>query len=1245
MEPNYTPQYEQAALPGASNQEQPLQIPVVGIGASAGGLVALKQFFTHMPAESGMAFVVILYLSPDYDSNLAAILQQSTAVPVVKVIEQVPVEANHVYVIPPTKHLAMLDGTIKLTKPAGPRRHQAPIDLFFRLLAETYGRNAAAIVLSGSGADGTIGAPRLKENGGLVLAQNPSEAEYDAMPRSLIATGLVDLVLPVAKMPDRLIGYWRNAQEVRLSVDEPERRESDEAMLPVDEPQRRESDEAMLRDIFAVLRTRTSHDFSQYKRPTVLRRIGRRMQVNLVTNLADYLAVLHTRPDEVQALLRDLLISVTNFFRDHEAWQTLEQAIPQLFAAKQASDFVRVWVVGCATGEEAYSIAMLLYEYAARHEQHPTIQIFATDIDEDAIGVARQGLYPDTIAVDITTERLQRFFTPEQDRYRIRKEIRDLVLFAPHNILRDPPFSKLDLITCRNLLIYFNRDMQEQVLHLFYFTLRPDGYLLLGASESTDGAPGMFSPTDKVQRVFQRRMIPTSVPNITPNLPFVGPARQPTVQRNSDLLTPSFSELDAYVLTHYGPAMMIVNEQYEIVYLARSAGQLLSYTDGTPSHNLLKSVHPDLRLELRTALFAAVQQAHRVETRRMQIEVAGEPRQIHVVVQPLDEPQWAHGYIAVIFHQMAGAGELIQPLAADAEPIMRQIEEELQRTKDQLRMTIEQYETANEEHKAANEELQAINEELRVATEELETSKEELQSVNEELLAVNQELKHKVDEVSQSNNDLQNLMASTEIGTLFIDRELRVKRYTPSARAIFNLIPSDINRPLSDVTNTLNYTQLAEDAAYVLETLSQIEREALSSNGNWYLARLRPYRTSEARIDGVVLTFVDITKRRQAEEHLRASEERLRLLIESVADYAIITIETEGCFNTWNTGAGRMFGYAEAEVLGKPLAMLSTPEDRAINLPAQEQQQALSEGRAASERWHVRKDGTQFFASCVMTPLRDGSVHGFVKIMRDLTDRKQHEDALQSAHESLEARVEERTSALAASNTALQAEIVQRTQAENARQGLIQQLVTVQEEERQRIARELHDQLGQQLSALRVGLAALHNLPQANAIARLQQLAAEIDEDVDRLALELRPSVLDDLGLVAALQQHVDEWVARYQIATDFQSTGEKQDRLAIAVEIVLYRMVQEALNNVVKHANAQHVSVILEQRPGQVQVIIEDDGQGFEPDGLAEAPDLQRKLGLLGMRERAALVGGTLTIESAAGRGTTVFIRIPLSV
>jgi two-component system, chemotaxis family, CheB/CheR fusion protein len=1326
---------------------------IVGIGASAGGLKALQQFFQHMRPDSDLAFVTILHLSPEHESNLAGLLQYHTAMPVMQVTEATRVERNHVYVIPPASHLSLSDGTLRLSKPQRLHGQHVAIDLFFRTLAETHGPNAAAVVLSGTGSDGASGLKRVKELGGVTFAQDPQDAEYDSMPRNAIATGLVDYVLPVAAMPEQLLAYISNAEKISLPI-------ADHAPIG--------DHAAALREIFVLMRVRTGHDFSNYKRATMLRRIGRRMQVHGIAELGEYVATLRERPGEVEALLRDLLISVTNFFRDHDAFTALEANLPRLFTNKSLGDYVRVWVAGCATGEEAYSVAMLLREYANRLDRPPEIQIFATDIDEDAIALAREGRYSENITVDVSPKRLGLFFNQEQSFYRIKKGIRDMVLFAVHNLLRDPPFSKLDLVTCRNLLIYLDRDIQQQLFKLFHFVLRPDGMLLLGASEFADGVPDLFGPIDKHNRLFVRYNAQRAA-NVLPALPLAGP--QSVGRENTELAptVPSFGELHLRMLEQYAPPSVLVNQDYEIIHLSENAGQFLQFGGGEPSFNLLNVVHPDLRIELRTALFRAIQRGRGSAASRVAMRTDGTTRWINLVVRPAQNSQTTQVFVLVIFDESSADGPAREPSAVEhQEPLARQLDQELQHTKRQLHTTIEQYETSIEELKASNEELQAINEELHSTTEELETSKEELQSINEELHAVNQELKNKIDELSRVNADLHNFLAATDIGTIFLDRGLRIVSYTPQAEQLFNLIPADIRRPLAHVTHRVTYTRLPDDAAQVLAKLTTIEREVQRDDGRWYIVRLLPYRTIDDRIDGVVLTFVDIHQRKLAEEarleahrqtelilesisdaylsidrawrgvyanqaleyllgtqrmaiigqdirqvyagadiaaffgqfqqalddrvtlmfdayyptariwvemrvfptaaggiaiyqrditerktieqRWRTSEERMRLLNENVRDYAITLLDTEGRLLDWNAGAERMFGYSVAEALGQPSALLFTPEDRAAGVPELEMATARDEGRADDERWHLRKDGARFWVSGVMTPLRDedGRLRGFAKVARDLTERMRADEAIRRAYDDLEQRVQSRTIDLAATNFSLQREIVERGQAQLARDDVIRQLITSEEQQRQRISRELHDQMGQQLTALLLGLQALKDSargrPKALAmIEQLHSIADEIGREVHQLALDLRPTALDDLGLTAALSNYSADWAQRTSVAVNFHSNGLDVLRPAPEIETTIYRVVLEALNNVARHAQAKHVSIILERRDNYVIAIVEDDGQGFDTEAVMGTLRQEHRLGLLGMHERLAQFGGTLTVESTPGSSTTVIARIPL--
>jgi PAS domain S-box-containing protein len=704
------------------------------------------------------------------------------------------------------------------------------------------------------------------------------------------------------------------------------------------------------------------------------------------------------------------------------------------------------------------------------------------------------------------------------------------------------------------------------------------------------------------------------------------------------------------LVEQYGPPSVVVNEEYDIVHLSERAGRYMQIAGGEVSHNLLKLVRPEIRLELRTALYQAVQNRRNVESRGITVHLESGKRLVNLFVRPvLSAEDAARGFILVLFEdagENATDGEDSVEVVEAGEPAARRLEDELVRLKAQLRATVEQYETQTEELKASNEELQAMNEELRSTAEELETSKEELQSVNEELTTVNQELKIKIEELSQANDDFRNLMNSTDIGTIFLDRGLRVKLFTPGVRELYNLLPADVGRPLSDINGQIAVGNLTANIERVLDTLQPIQREIQTHSGRWFLMNVLPYHTAEDRIEGVIMTFLDITQRKMAESELRLSEERLRLLIESVTDYAIIIQDIEGRIEIWNPGAERMFGYSRAEAIGQSIAMIFTPEDRERGAHLDEMTRAREKGHAADERWHLRKDGSRFYVSGVLTFLREGELTGYAKIARDLTKSKRAEEELYRAHEELEQRVEERTNDLARANETLLRENAERRQLEHTRLQLLRKLVRTQEDERRRIAREIHDHLGQQSTALRLNLEALKESCVAYEelcapIAQTQAIAARLDADVDFLAWELRPASLDDLGLSAALANFVKEWSAHFQLPAEYHSTDMDKERASPETETCLYRIAQEALNNTYKHAQASRVDVLLERRDHSVVLIVEDDGVGFN---LEEKTAAQEGLGLLGMSERAALVGGTLEIESAPHEGTTIFARVPVT-
>ncbi|AHY41565.1 CheR family methyltransferase [Stutzerimonas decontaminans] len=1000
-----------------------LNFPVVGIGASAGGIKALLTFFEQLPDDCSMAFVVIMHLSPKHESNIDKILANVTGLPVRQVDQTVSIERGNIYVIPPGMDLSMNGGDLHLQEPTRERGAQVVIDLFFRALAEAHRTHAIGVVLSGSGADGSVGLSRIKELGGITLAQSPEDAEYDSMPLSAIDTGMVDIVLPAGEMPQRLMELGRNIEALAASreplaaIDETEQAGLDDDLSEdARAVTRSKSNETALREILAALRSRTGHDFRHYKQATVLRRIERRMQVNALRDMPSYAAHLEQHPEETPELLADMLIGVTNFFRDREAFEALERDIvPALFESKVDSEdrSLRIWSAACSTGEEAYSLGMLFYDEANQSgaEGGIHLQLFATDIDEGSLQTARAGVYSEAIVTDVPPSRLRQYFVKEQNHFRIQKDLRERILFARHDILRDPPFSRLDLIVCRNLMIYLDRDIQIEVLRMFHFALNPGGYLFLGSSETADACSQLFEPVDKRNRIYRAKNVGSGLRRTLGN-PFQTLTSGPdgTIQpiqpskRNRKF---SFADLHQRALEQYAPPSVIIDQKAEIVHMSDRAGNFLRYVGGEPSLNLTTLVHPQLRLELRTAIYQATHTGKSVEARRVRLDREGQQSFVNMVVRPFRDDQAGSDYMLVIFDEVEDCLDGETPeLPAAKDNVLLQLEAELQQTKEQLQLTMEHSETSTEELRASNEELQAINEELRSASEELETSKEELQSINEELTTVNDELKTKVDETSKINDDLQNLITSTDIATLFVDRKMRIKWFTPRTRDLFNVIANDAGRPLMDITHRLDYPQLHDDAVEAFKALHLVEREIPTLDGDrWYLARLLPYRTLDDRIKGAVLTFIDITGRRRAEEQVRAGEAHMKQLAQSTKGYAIITLDCDGLITTWNLGAEHIFGYREQEVIGRCIDLIYTEADRELGVPEAERKQALEHGQATNERWHLRRDGSQCFFSGLVNPLVDnqGNVTGFAKIARDITEDRQRSNLQQNELKSIQA--------------------------------------------------------------------------------------------------------------------------------------------------------------------------------------------------------------------------------------------------
>jgi two-component system, chemotaxis family, CheB/CheR fusion protein len=853
-----------AVVANENNEPEPAnetndKLPViVAIGASAGGVHALVTLFTALPNDTGAAYVVVVHLDPEHRSELVHIIAARTRMPVVEIATRQHLEPNHVYVIPPDRRLQMVDHEISALEFDEPRGHRSPIDLFLRSLVEKLG-DGFALILSGAGSDGALGVRAVKEAGGIILVQDPDEAEYASMPRSAIAMGVADFVLPTRDLAKRLVDLIR-IKEGTSALDICK------------------FDEELLRRILGHLRVRTGHDFSKYKRSTVLRRIARGMQVTHANDLKEYYEVMRDSTDEAQGLLGDLLISVTTFFRDPEAFEKIaKDIIPVLFASKEPEETIRVWVSGCATGEEAYTFAILLMEEAAKHEHHPPIQVFGSDLDSRALASAREGRYPLAIEADVSEERLRRFFTREGDHYRIRQELRDIVLFSVHDLLKDPPFSHVDLISCRNVLIYLDRELQEQVTSTFHYALNPGGYVFLGASETAESPPGLFRSLDRTARIYQSTAVAGEKPRLLPRL--LGPVRmRDQVIQLSRAMSPTVALGEAAMhrraIEQVAPPSMLIDESHRVIHLSENAGRFLMPSGGPLSGDAVDLVRPELRFELRSALNRVFELRETTLSLPILVRFNGKPHRVHLLVKPVIGADSAESRNAVaIFLEGEAVDEKLASLDRQTsdETVLR-LTQELELTQNRLRTVREESDAANEELRAANEELQSINEEYRSTSEELETSKEELQSINEELQTVNSELKLKLETISRAHSDLQNLVAATDVGTLFLDTSLRIKRFTEPVTDLFSITQMDEGRPITDFAHRLEYDDLIKDARNVLADLAPLRREVRGRSGHWYDMRLRPYRTVEDKIDGVVITFLDISE-------LRSGEARQRLLL------------------------------------------------------------------------------------------------------------------------------------------------------------------------------------------------------------------------------------------------------------------------------------------------------------------------------------------------------------------------------
>jgi two-component system CheB/CheR fusion protein len=972
---------------------------VVGIGASAGGHEPLEHIFTAVPADCDLSFVVVMHIPAEGPSLLADLIRRYTSMEVLTVEEGMPLRPNTVHVIPPGVMLTVKEGMLRLDPSEVQGRPHHPIDRFFTSFAADCGARAIAVVLSGFGLDGGEGVKRIKEGGGIVLVQEPATAINSSMPRNAIATGAADMVLPMEDIPAKIAEIARG-----------------ECHLPQRACLTSTLDEE-LQTIFALVRAKTGHDFSSYKRNTVLRRIERRMTVNEAGGIRKYLAILEENPQEAQALCQEILIGVTGFFRDPEAFELLRsEIIPRLFADRDPEDPVRIWHACCATGEEAYSVAMLIQEHLEKEGRQARVQIFATDIDEGAVAQARAGLYPDDIGAEVGEERLKTFFTRYDRRWQVAKRLREMIVFAHHSIIKDPPFSRLDLLVCRNFLIYLDPEMQKRLISLFHMVLKPGGFLFLGGSESVGRNSELFTTVDKKWKIFQRlesgRREETFFPFTSPTQKLI---RNTPPKRPAEAGEPTPGAVaEKLLLERYSPPCVIVNEKYEVLHISTRTQRYMEVPVGEPTLDILRMAREELRPALRAAIYKAFTEQKQVTFRGVKMAVETDDAAVNVLVEPLAADP-AYGKLAMVILEPAPSpaappaspgGESLPGDESSKEMLIRQLEEQLRITHEQLQATSEQLETsndsflsANEELMSINEEFQSTNEELQSTNEELETSKEELQALNEELVTVNSELQGKVEELNQSNSDMENLFASSEIATIFLDRGLIIKRFSPAMASIFNLIPADIGRPFRHLAGTIDWPDLPRDAQTVLEKLVPVEREVTAlEDGRSFIMRVLPYQTTDGRIDGIVVTLIDITERKRMEE----AHAQLAAIVES-SDDAIIAKNMNGIILSWNAGAERLFGYRADEIIGKPINLLVPPE-----LQEEEEQilRRLSSGERIEHFETVRlaRDGRRVAVSVTASPIMDsqGRIIGASKIARDITLRKLAEEALRRAKEEWE---------------------------------------------------------------------------------------------------------------------------------------------------------------------------------------------------------------------------------------------------
>ncbi|MBV8830349.1 MAG: PAS domain-containing protein [Acidobacteriaceae bacterium] len=1210
--------------PDEADDKKRLPFNVVGIGASAGGVEAYIELLDYLPPNTGMAFVIIAHLLADQKSHLPEILARHTRMRVQGVESGMQVEPDHVYVVPPKALLRMENATFLLEQPDS--HAQKAIDFFFFSLAADQKNRSIGVVLSGMDSDGALGLRAIKGEGGITMVQAPETAQYPDMPRSSISADHVDIVLPPAAIASQLaqIGRQFQATNLRLLRDG----------VPA------AGEEQQFNRILAIMRGVSGVDFRLYKPTTIRRRIARRMLLHRLDTLRDYAALLQANPSEVRELQEDALINVTRFFRDPEVFEAFKTTVlPRVLQDRDPSQQIRMWVAGCSTGEEAYSLAICLMEYLTGSTTEPPIQIFGTDASELNIQKARAGLYPETILADVSPERLRRFFAKTEKGYQVSKRIRDLCIFARQNLCHDPPFSRMDVISCRNVLIYFGAELQRQLIPTFHYALRPEGFLLLGTSETIREFTDLFSLADRRHKIYSRApgnpgraALDVAPRQVFPELAVA----QQALDTWGDLELQRAA--DRILMARYAPPGVVINDRLEILQSRGRTNPFLELRPGMVTLELGRLLPDSIAPQVTSAVRRAIEEDLPVQVEGLQLRDGGDlTREATLEVLPIHSVGHRSKCYLVVFappraQTLLGQRrtELPTPSSVeDKDRLIAQMRQDLSSTRMYLQSLLEERDAKNQELVSANEEIQSANEELQSTNEELETTKEELQSSNEELHTVNDELQNRNAVLTQASNDLQNLLNSVNLPVLMLSNELTIRHFTPPTQRVMNLRAADIGRPFTELRVNLDVDDLTPLFTEVLETLTAREIEVKDREGHWYLLRVRPYRTADNKIEGLVVALVDIDQLRRSQQELRTARDFSRSIIQGVP-LPLVVVDSEFKIRATNKAFWTLSRLQNGDLERRNLPALTATMwglDTQLREHLEELRKEPAVGKTFEFEYNLPGEGQGVFCfrGCVLQP--DDEQFLLVTI-EDISSHKEAERLLKTEKERLATEVEVTTQALGRSQEELRA--------------LAASLFTSQEEERRRIARELHDDVSQRLAAMEIDgdqvERSIHSdAPGAVAgMQRIREALAALSEDVRTMSHRLHPSIIEDLGLKPALQSLTDEFGRRENMIATFSSRNVPKD-LPLEVSTGLYRIAQEALRNVAKHAGQTHARVTLRGTDTGIELQIADFGHGF--DVSASRPGL----GLLSMEERARHIGGTLDLHSALGEGSRVTVHVPL--